>query len=371
MSLKINQEQLKTMIANQIKDMNLHDILDSAAIETIQTRIKDAYSHQKAVSEVPDMIPEAITPSISSDEVANTEPNEEENIITATSVEKALPPTDLTQQSGQNIDSGNTGNIPSYKPELPSFLDKIEPAKIIIFSQNELSEGGENLSHKPLRTFSDPDCKKSIHDFWIEEGKKRAEVYIAKLEKIGEIEYNFANGTSQFIEKRFEPDFEAQAKYKSNPYMADNAGPATPGELDINGQPNIMNQIATAVDLEKVVSDLVMKILQNQLMTNSTKAINDVSEKPYTLGALNPNELGRKTDEQGFYTNESFNTKMIDIVNNYSKIDAPVTLREAIEKGDKKFLIRENEEVQEWEIDGKKYFTPVNKISNRKCYVQS
>jgi hypothetical protein len=378
MSEKINQEQLKTMIANKIKDLNLHDVLDNEKIDIIKDRINNAYKHDKAINEMPDMIPEATVPAamgnVEVGEFPTDEtPDEEEEVGVAVSVEKPIEPTDLTQQPGQNIDAGTTGNIPAYTPELPSFLDKIEPAKIIIFSQNELSEGGENLSHKPLRTFSDPDAKKSMHDYWIEEGKKRADVYIAKLEKIGEIEFNYANGTSQFIEKRFEPDFEAQAKYKENPYMADNAGPATPGILDINGQPNIMNQIASAVDLEKVVSDLVMKILQNQFMTNQTKAAN--ADEIENVGATFHVPSGMpKQMTQGQQARagmmEGFDTTMMDIVNNCSKIDAPVTLREAIEKGDKKFLVRENKEVQEWKVDDKTYFTPVNKISTKKCYVK-
>lgn len=377
MSVKISEEQLKAMIANKIKDLNLNDVLDNAAIEKVKDRIKLVYQHSKAINEVPEVIPEATTPTtMGSIELGefpkNDVPGDEEEIEAAVSVEKPIEPTDLTQQPGQNIDAGTTGNIPAYTPELPSFLDKIEPAKVIIFSQNELSEGGENLSHKPLRTFSDPDEKKSMHDFWIGEGKKRAEVYIAKLEKIGEIEFNYVNGTSQFVEKRFEPDFEAQAKYKENPYM-EKSGPATPGELDINGQPNVMNQIANAVDLEKVVSDLVMRILQDKFMTNQTKAVN--ADEIENIGATFhvPSGMPKQmTDGQKARAGmmEEFSIKMMDLVNNYSKIDTPISLKEAIEKGDKKFLVRENNEVQEWKIEDKTYFTPVNKISTRKCYVK-
>jgi hypothetical protein len=134
-----------------------------------------------------------------------------------------------------------------------------------------------------------------------------------------------------------------------------------------------MNQIASAVDLEKVVSDLVMKILQNQFMTNQTKAAN--ADEIENVGATFHVPSGMpKQMTQGQQARagmmEGFDTTMMDIVNNCSKIDAPVTLREAIEKGDKKFLVRENKEVQEWKVDDKTYFTPVNKISTKKCYVK-
>lgn len=370
MSQKINMDELKAMIANKVKDIGLHDVLDETSIEKIKEKVMHKYNHDKAINEIPEIIPEAADSPLSQSETGvfpgggfgTGEPTGRTDMGDVVSIEKVHIPFDGTQVPGQNVDAGTNGNIPAYTPELPSFLDKIEPAKVIIFSQNELSEGGENLSNKPLRTFEDPDVKKSMNDFWLDKGQKKADVYMAKLEKIGELDFNFANGTTQFIEKRFEPDFEAQAKYKENPYMADNAGPATPGALDINGQPNIMNQIAGSVDIEKVVTDIVMNILRNQLLTNTTKAINSESSPEEPMGfsvasSVKPME-------------ESFSVKMIDLVSGYKKIDAPTELKEAIAKNNKSLLVKENEEVQEWSINGSVYYTPVNKISNRKCYIK-
>lgn len=381
MSTQIDKEQLKTMIASKVKDMDLNAVLDAAAIEKIKERVMNVYNSEKAKSEIPEKISEASFPSnLGTTETgvfpanisltggtAIVDPNKVTVGSTPVgSVETVPSPYDGTQVPGQNVDLGTTGNIPAYKPELPSFMDKIEPAKVIIFSQNELSEGGENLSNKPLRTFENPDEKKSMNDFWLDKGQKTADVYMAKLEKIGELEFDYANGTTKFVEKRFDPDFDLQAKYKENPYMP--TGPATPGALDINGQPNIMNQIAGSVDIKQVVEDLVMKILKNQLMTNTTKAVN---AHEYSLGALNPNEPNKPTDNQGFYISESFDIKMLDLVNNYEKIDSPKELKEAIEKNDKALLVKENAEVQEWNVNGQSYFTPVNKISIKKCYIKS
>lgn len=368
-SSKMNIDELKTMIASEVKTIGLNDVLDASAIEKIKNRVMDAYNYEQAKNGIQEVIPEAVTAGMGNVE-SGLFPGEygagvktgETSVQGATSVEIPLDNYDSTQQPGQKIDIGTTGNIPSYTPELPSFLDKIEPAKVIIFSQNETSEGAENLTHKPLRTFSDPDVKKSMNDFWVEKGQRRAEVYLAKLEKIGEIEFDYANGTSQFIEKRFEPDFEVQSKYKENPYMANNAGPATPGALDINGQPNIMNQIYTSVDLEKVVSELVMKILRDHLLANTTKAVSEVSiQEPF----------GYSISQSVKPMEESLTVKMIDLVNEYVKIDAPSTLKEAMEKNDKKLLIKENEEVQEWLLDGKTYYTPTVRMSTKKCYVKS
>lgn len=372
--MQINTEQLKTMIASKIKDMDLNTVLDSDALEKIKNRVMDTYKSERAKSEIPESISEASFPAnLGTTETGifpgggfgSGEPTGRTTMGDVTSMETVHTPYDGTQVPGQNVELGTTGNIPAYRPELPFFMDKIEPAKVIIFSQNELSEGGENLSNKPLRTFENPDEKKSMNDFWLDKGQKKAEVYMAKLEKIGELEFDYANGTTKFIEKRFEPDFEAQAKYKENPYMA--TGPATPGALDINGQPNIMNQIAGSVDIKQVVTDLVMNILRDQLLTNTTRAVNDIP---------NPNNLpttpaGVPVHPMGLVLPESFDIKMIDLVNGYEKIDAPKELKEAIEKNDKSLLVKENSEVQEWNVNGKSYFTPVNKISTRKCYIKS
>jgi len=357
MSHKINTNELKAMIANKVKDIGLNDILDDAAMEKIQSKVMSIYNLEKAKSQVPEIIPEANIPTAEQGMIPND--TNGTTVGDATSIETVHMPNDLTQTPGQNVDGGTTGNIIVYKPELPSFMEKIEPAKVIIFSQNELSEGGENLSNKPLRTYEDPDVKKSMNDLWLDKGQKKAEVYMVKLEKIGELDFNYANGTTQFNEKRFDPDFEAQAKYKENPYMADNAGPATPGALDINGQSNIINQIASSVDLKQVVTDLVMNILRDQLLTNNTKAVNANEFNSPSIYSVDTN------------ISEGFNIKMIDLVNSCSKIDSPKELKEAIDKGDKSCLIKENEEVQEWKVNGKFYYTPVNKISTKKCYIKA
>lgn len=365
MSNKINTEELKTIIANQIKLIGLNDVLDAAAIEKIQGRIMNVYNHEQAKNQIPEVIPEAVFPSV---ETQNDIPNEVNSTGTTDSfsVEADMNNGDSTQQPGQNIDRGTSGNIPGYVPELPLFMEKIEPAKVIVFSQNELSESGENLSNKPLRTFEDPDVKKSMNEFWLDKGQKKADVYMVKFEKIGELDFNYANGSTQFIEKRFEPDFEAQAKYKENPYMA-GTEIATPGLLNISGQPNTVAQIATAVDLEKAVKDVVMNILRDQLLTNTEKATSPTN-LPKTEEGVPIHPRGLVLPGQNI--NESLSLKMIDLVNEYNKVDTPPQLKEAIDKNDKNYLLKENSEVQEWIFNGKSYYTPIVKISTKKCYIK-
>ncbi len=369
MSNQMNTEELKTIIVNKIKEIGLNDVLDNTIVDKIKNKVMNIYNHEQAQNSIPEVIPEAVSPANMGTTEIGMMPNPTGETPSTTETMGTEPEMGVIQ----HLEIGTTGNIPAYTPELPSFMDKIEPAKVIIFSQNELSEGGENLSNKPLRTFSDPDVKKSMNDFWLDKGQKKADVYMAKLEKIGELEFNYANGTTVFTEKRFEPDFEAQAKYKENPYAGSSSVVMPSDHINVSGQPNIMNQIASSVDINQVVTDIVMNILKNQLLTNTEKAVsagefNSDTMLPktstgvpmYPLGAVKPEGIA-----------ESFSIKMIDLVNEYEKIDAPANLKEAIEKNNKKFLVKENEEVQEWLVEGKTYYTPVVKMSTRKCYIKS
>lgn len=351
----MNMQQLKTMIDDQVSQMNLQGVLDDAAIEQIKLKVMSAYNHEKAINEIPEIIPEAVVSNVAEDPMEEPQISDEE--ING-SIESVGFGSDGTQTSGQNIDQGTSGNIPAHTPELPYFLDKIEPGKVIIFSQNELSESGENLSLKPIRTFADPDQKKSMRELWLEQGQKKADVYLAKLEKIGEMNYDVANGTTVFTEKRFDPDFEAQAKYKENPYMGNN----------IVDDSQIVRQIASSVDLQKTVEDMVIKMIQKQAMQNTAMPVPGKSIDNIPLRSDDPYVSNRPTVMNSI--SESFDLKIRTIADTYQKIDTPKALKEAIEKGDKTFLSKENDEVQEWAFEDKKYYTPVNKISTRKCYIK-
>jgi hypothetical protein len=357
MSEQIKLSELKAMIANAAKEKGLEKVLD---IEKITQKVKQRVELENAKKSIPQEISEVSNPEL---------PQEIGKFPTEVNMDKEeiqnMPNPEVN--SPTPVDMGTTGNIPAYTPELPSFMDKIGPAKIVVFSQNELSEGGENLSNKPLRTFENPDVKKSMHDFWVEEGKKTAEVYIAKFEKIGEINFDFSNGTSVFTEKRFEPDFQAQAKYKENPYAAESKPVIiTPaGPVDAS---NLQAQIATSVDLEKVVTDLVINILRNQLLTNSEKA---TVINPVTAENAATEPYGYSKAQAVKPMEEGFKLTMFQVVeerNGFEKIDTPEALRESIEKNENKFLSRENESVQEWVFEGKTFYTAKNKISAKKCY---
>lgn len=377
MAEKINIEELKVMIANEIKNEGLNEVLDSTVIDNIVKDILYKQNMDKAKNAIPEIIPEQTeAPPMSAP--SNTMPKETGDVEVPTnkyytpSVDVDNFGTGITNSTTQ-IDQSTTGNIPAYVPELPSFLNKIEPAKVIVFDMNELSHGGENLTYAPFRTFENPDVKKTMNDFWVDEGKKKAEVYIAKFEKIGEIDFNYANGTSQFIEKKFEPDFEAQAKYKENPYMPT----STPQTTGVDSS-NIMAQISTAVDLESVVKKIVMDLIQKGMMGNSAGPVS-VPQEGYgfrTDQAVRPmeesNRLFKGNGDIAELNAVAFDlnmAKLVDDNGSFVKSELPEALKEYIGSGRRDFLKNENQEVEEWHFDGTSYFLPKNRISKNKGYI--
>lgn len=378
MSEKINIDELKAMIASQIKNESLHEVLDSANIEEIARNILNKSKKETAVNSIPDVIPEnAESPAMATSAVSMPKPETDESNPEA----RYFRPTNIldtfgtgTTNSPNQVDQSTSGNVPAYEPTLPSFMDKIEPAKVIVFDMNELSEGGENLSHKPLRTFENPDVKKSMNDLWIEEGKRKADVYIVKLEKIGSLDFNYGNGTTRFEEKRFDPDFAVQATYKENPYAADNA------MKSVESQSNIMNQISTAVDLEGVVKNIVMDLIKKGITTDlpqesygydKSQAVKPMEESVPGYAARGMFKSGGDIEELNL-AGASFDlnmAKLVDDNGSFIKAELPESLKEHIGSGNREFLKNENQEVEEWHFDGQSYFLPKNRISRNKGYV--
>jgi len=377
MAEKINIDELKAMIANQIKNENLHEVLDGVNIEEIAKNILGKHKRDNAVNAIPDMIPENTeAPAMATNAVSMPKP-EEDTVPAARYFNPSNGLEDFgtgTTNSPNQIDQSTSGNILSYEPALPSFMDKIDPAKIIIFDMNELSQGGENLSHKPLRTFENPDVKKSMNDLWIDEGKRKADVYMVKLEKIGCLDFNYSNGTTRFDEKRFDPDFAVKATYRENPYAANDA------MKSVEAQSNVMNQISTAVDLEGVVKNIVMDLIKKGITTDlpqesygydKSQAVKPMEESVPGYAARGMFNSGGDIEELNAVA-DSFDlnmAKLVDDNGSFMKTELPESLKEHIGSGDREFLKNENQEVEEWHFDNTSYFLPKNRISKNKGYV--
>lgn len=336
---KITNEEISALVASQIKEMELNGIFSEDTLVQIQEKVSKRVGPEDKVLE----------------EEASKEESEELNMSN-----KDLP------ENSISIDKDNP-KVTKYEVELPDFIKKIDPAKFVIFDMNEVSLGGEQLSNKPFRLFSNPDEKKSIHETWKEEGKKTGEIYIAKFEKVGDVEFDYRNGTSHFTEKRFETSEEPGKVYQDNPYAEE----ATPQEVD--NKP-IETAIENAVDVEgqvkSYIEDVLRKHFSNPIEDTTTvvsapiKAYDEIEIDEDPVQMIEPKESAIQESE----------LKYKEIVMNerkYVKVDTPNELKESINsgKGNAK-LIAQNDQVQTWVLEGVEYYLPSDIISDNKCHTK-
>jgi hypothetical protein len=472
----VGKDEIRVMVSNSIREEGLSEVLDSTNVENIVDNIMHAYKVDSAKAEIPEIIPEA---ALGSSNPIATFPymeieDEEEPSSAPPYAESEMFAKPEPEKETIYTPEQTSGNIPAYKPELPSFMEKIEPEKVIVFNQNELSDSGENLSYKPLRLFSNPDERKSMKDLWLDAGKKKADVYIAKFERIGEIEYDFINGSSVFREHAVEIPTHTQT-YQENPYVAKSMPETVSNSVDIKKmiedtimelmkdkpyKPMVVGESAVE-ELEPASEHMIFSNLSTlsqqakellglerasvdarisdghdwvrdhastasselskveQFFKNRTSGLreNNVAEVDNYMFFRNLESIVKSADSilsmdkksiediilddhswapdlvtqakddidevYKFLTSsqdinssmqddsEPLNIKMMDLVNEdagFRKINTPDALKEDFERSEKKYLISENEEVQEWMFNGESYYTPKNKISTKKCY---
>lgn len=340
MEHKISQEELNTLIAKEIREKGLNDILKLDSIkEKVYGKIKETQGNP------------------------SEEMNEMQNPAVANGPTEFPRPDQQVQIPTEQIHLNKSNDPQTIEPkpapemvpvsELPDVLKYREPEKLIIFDYNELSVGGENLSIKPFKTLQNPDEKKSMNQLWIEKGLTKAEVYQAKFEKIGEIQYDYKSGLSSFIANKTAPAFENEKTYAGNPYME---------------QPNIQlvnkeveNYIKTSVDIKQVIADIVTDIVKDHFVTNSEMAINNT----LPTGSANITKSEQKNE------NVVMLKDLIATDSEFIKIDTPIEINEAIDgKSKKAKLVFEDTEIKKWLLGEKEYFFPANPLSYRKCYVK-
>jgi len=370
---QINIEELKTLIANGIREQNLHESLPEDAVEKITRKIL-ALRDKESALEMPDIVSEVETADLNySSGHSDQFPDQRELEVS---------PEQHVSVTGETSTFDNpSGAVPTeqpsdptmgYTPELPEMLQKAAPGELFVFRYNDVGESGENLSNKPMRLMDDPDVKKSMHDLWIQEGKTKAKVFVAKFEEMGEIDFNYADGTSKFTEKSALPDHAGGPEYQENPYAA-----ASLPQVDAATQENLETYMKSSVDLEKTIHDIVMKIIKDSLLTNTEQAVNNntlnIQENDMPMVAVCPKptsgEMPMMLTKDEF---EKFQLTMEDVVkdDNFERVDLPKELNEAITSGDKTMLVQENEHMQKWSFKNVEYYTPLNRLSKSKGYTK-
>ena len=341
----VDLNELTTIIANEIREKGLNEIIP---LENIRKKVTEKIS----LIEQPEQLEELENLS-----VKNSSPNLFPYVDDLAGTTGTTLPPETVKAPSVGFESGEeptplerTPEI-GYVPELPLTLQNVPPGKIIVFDINELSIGGENLSNKPFALLDDPDIKKSMQDMWIENGKQKADVYLADFKKAGEIEFDYVRGTAKFIEQRYDTKQEEVNTYHENPYSEK----VTP---QIARDETIKKQIETSVDIEKIVHDIVSNILKDYFSKNNNQPIES--------------DINIPNNEIEPITESSISLASLTEINSiYKKIDTPEEIKKAIiGKESKAKKITENKEVKGWEYNNQEFYLPTDPISIRKCYIK-
>lgn len=339
MALNNNKAEIEAKISARLRDRGLNEILDLKSItEDVLNKLENKNDINIDKTEEKETITELENPGIAN---GPTEfPHEEQKV----EEEDILPPEGFQTKDkiipGERVEVA-PDNI-TVSPNIPKFLQEVDPGKVIIFDENELSVGGENLSNKPFKTYDDPNKEESITQMWSEKGITKIEVFRAKFERIGDLEYDYRNGTTKFVKLNEQPLLDKNGTYKENPYAVEPNPVITDNNLE--------NHIKNNYDLDQKVNDVITNIVKDHFMTNSEKA---------------------QIPEENIDLNESITLNDVVKVNSkFVKIDTPKFLLEALEHGDESSFVSENTDVRKYNFEGREYIFLANAISKRKCYVK-
>ncbi len=366
MSEKINIKELEAIVSNIVNELGVSEVFNEEMNKQIQEKIRSKISGEKDVmqeDETDDLNIDTDEQGISIPTVDSV-PSEMPDLSTLPTGSQVVAPTINTPEVV------STPEISIPEPQLPSFIEKAEPAKVFVFDYNELSLGGENMANRSFRLMSDPDIKKSMHDMWIEDGKIRAEVYVVKFEKLGEIKFNPFNTTANLEEKKFDPTLNNIAQpFNENPYEP---------KVEDESIPVVNPTIAFVADneLESKIYDIITKMIKGSTIYTNTGPvginIDAISKGQVKNSTPEPTDTLKAINNQKEVPIMEEILKMNDLVKDseFSKINTPEELIEGIKgKPSKATLLSKNEEVQTWVFENKTYYLPANIISARKCYI--
>lgn len=210
MKKKFSIDEIEEMIKEKLKQNGVLEMVGQEKISEIKGKIKDILDKGKKLDEQENET-KVDTAAVETPTVQTKNPNI--TVTTEVDPEKTdiiKKETELENKERELINKEielqdrekqlkNKEEELKYKPDLPEVLKGIKPGEIIIFDTNELSLGFENLSNRKFRLKSDPDDKKSPHDLWLLSAITKTDVYIVELKKIGELDFDPYQGTSEFI----------------------------------------------------------------------------------------------------------------------------------------------------------------------------
>lgn len=277
MKKRISIEEIEGMIKEKLKQNGVLEVISQEKISEIKNKIKDILDNGKKLDEQESEAKpvQTVNPNVS---LKTTEDPEKTEIIKKETEldikEKELINKEIELQDKEKELEDKQQEM-SYKPELPEVLRNIKPGEIIVFNTNELSLGFENLSNRKFRLKSDPDDKKSIKDLWLLSAITKTDVYKIELKKIGELDFNPYEGTTEFknvTESNTDFSENEMESFKNVQSAVNSQFPDKEQEMLDSVEPikNVTQPLMNVDDLEKEkfensFKDVITKIVSDQL----------------------------------------------------------------------------------------------------------
>ena len=204
---KINTSQLEDMIRSNFLEKGAStDEIKDEIVKSISEKIKNKSKEDSKMSEkseeeefvdvniskpqdVEGKIPDAVTSSIKGLE------NSKEEALKIKEEELTKREEELNQRESylKSIEKES-----KYEPELPEQIEELEPEKLFIFDENDISVGAEKLSTLEMNLLNSPEEKTNMRTMWLKDAVKNVDLYVANFEKIGNIEFDPFEGTAEF-----------------------------------------------------------------------------------------------------------------------------------------------------------------------------
>lgn len=250
--MKVSDEQLGVIIANKIKENGLNGVFDTFSIDNIKEKLKAEF--RKMRTSPTEVIPEGQFSTSSA--VGNTFPYDADD-VQPDEVDATMDITPALEAGAEPTDVAYAPAV--YTPELPDVLKNVEPAKLVVMELNDIIENGENLANKPFRMMDDINMEQSMKALWNSDGATKAEVYQIKYERIGDMVFDYANGTATYTStpSPSEHNIDPNGEYKDNPYAGPSAvdGVVSPTAQDIEAY------VKTSVNIEDIVKKTVIDLM--------------------------------------------------------------------------------------------------------------
>lgn len=186
---EIKEEVVKS-ITEKIKNKSKEEVQSDESVDNQDVVDVDISKPKDVEGKIPAAITSSVETSDNSEEILS-----KELALKIKEEELTKREEDLNQRESslKSIEKES-----EYEPELPEQIEEIEPEKLFIFDENNISVSGEKLSTLEMNLLRSPEEKTNMRSMWLKDAVKDVDLYVANFEKIGKIEFDPFEGTAEF-----------------------------------------------------------------------------------------------------------------------------------------------------------------------------